>query len=64
MPWGKSGELVYLTKEEIQSAENINAGEKLTYGTVKTLLKTEQKLENAVDNVKAGNIQLTLAYLF
>ena len=64
IPWGKSGELVYLTKEEIQNAENINAGEKITYGAVKTLLKTEQKLENAVDNVKAGSIQLTLAYLF
>ena len=64
IPWGKSGELVYLSKEEVQNAENIKAGEKVTYGAIKTLLKTEQKLENAVNNIKAGSIQLTLAYLF
>ena len=64
MPWGKSGEVVYLTKDEIQNAEDIKNGEKISYGAVKTLLKTGDKLENAVDNIKAGSIQVTLAYLF
>lgn len=64
MPWGKSGEVVYLTKDEIQNAEDIKNGEKISYGAVKTLLKTGEKLENAVDNIKAGSIQVTLAYLF
>jgi len=64
MPWGKSGDYIYISAEEIENAENIGNGEKITYDAVKTLLGTKDKFNNALQNIKSGTIQISAAYLF
>lgn len=64
MPWGKTGEFVYINAEEIKNAENIKNGEKVTFGALETLTGTAEKAKNAYNNIKSGTIQLSVAYLF
>lgn len=64
MPWKKTGEFVYISKEELENAENMQNGENITYEAIETLLQTKDKLGNAVQNIKSGTIQVTVAYLF
>lgn len=64
MPWGKTGEFVYISKEELENAESMQTGENITYEAIEMLLQTKDKLENAVQNIKSGTIQVTIAYLF
>lgn len=64
MPWGKTGEFVYIDAAEIENAENIRNGEKVTFGALETLTGTAEKAKNAYNNIKSGTIQLSVAYLF
>lgn len=64
MPWGKTGEFVYIDASEIDNAENIRNGENINRESVQTLAGTADKFKNACDNIKAGTIQVSMAYLF
>lgn len=64
MPWGKTGEFVYISADEIDNAENIKNGENITLEAVNALANTADKAKNAYNNIKAGTIQLSIAYLF
>ena len=64
MPWGKTGEFVYIDADEIENAENIKKGEDITFDAVKTLAGTADKAKNAINNIKSGTIQVSVAYLF
>lgn len=64
MPWGKTGEFVYINAEEIENAENIKNGGKVTFGALETLTGTAEKAKNAYNNIKSGTLQLSVAYLF
>ena len=64
MPWGKTGDFVYIEASEIENAENIKNGENLTLDNVKTLTGTADKAKNIYNNVMSGTIQVSVAYLF
>lgn len=64
MPWGKTGEFVYINADEIDNAENIKNGDNITFDAVETLAGTAEKAKNAYNNIKSGTIQLSIAYLF
>lgn len=64
MPWGKTGEFVYIEADEIENAENIKNGENITFDAVETLAGTADKAKNAYNNIKSGTIQVSVAYLF
>lgn len=64
MPWGKTGEFVYIEASEIENAESVKNGENITLGAIETALGTVDKVKNAFNNVKAGTIQVSVAYLF
>lgn len=64
MPWGKTGEFVYIEASEIENAESIKNGENITFDAVETLAGTAEKAKNAYNNIKAGTVQVSVAYLF
>ncbi len=64
MPWGKTGEFVYIDASEIENAESVKNGENLTLGAIETALGTADKVKNAYNNIKAGTVQVSVAYLF
>lgn len=64
IPWGKTGSLVYIDASEIENAENIKNGENITPSAIKTLMDTADKAQNAYNNIKAGTVQVSVAYLF
>jgi hypothetical protein len=64
MPWGKTGDFVYIEASEIENAESIKNGENITFSAVETLMGTAEKAKNAYNNIKAGTVQVSVAYLF
>ena len=64
MPWGKTGEFVYIDAEELNNAENIKNGENITIDNVKALSGTIDKARTIYDNIISGTIQISVAYLF
>ena len=64
MPWGKTGEFVYIEASEIEDVEKVKNGEKITSGDIVTLAGTAEKAKSAYSNIKSGTIQLSVAYLF
>lgn len=64
MPWGKTGDFVYIDASEIENAENIKNGENITSSAVETLIGTADKAKNAYNNIKSGTVQVSVAYLF
>lgn len=64
MPWGKTGEFVYLNASEIENVENIKNGENVTIDNVKALAGTVDKAKDIYNNVVSGTIQVSVAYLF
>lgn len=64
MPWGKTGEFVYIEASELENAENIKNGEDITIDNVKALTGTVQKAQNIYNNIMSGTIQVSVAYLF
>lgn len=64
MPWGKTGEFVYIEASEIENAENIKNGENVTIDNVQALAGTIDKAKNIYNNVISGTIQVSFAYLF
>jgi len=63
MPWGKTGEFVYIDSSEIENAEDIQNGQ-ITFDALEKLSNTADKAKNAINNIKAGTVQLSVAYLF
>ena len=63
MPWGKTGEFVYIDASEVQNAEDVKNG-KLTFDGLEKLTGTADKAKNAYNNIKSGTIQVSVAYLF
>ena len=39
-------------------------GENITPSAIKTLMDTADKAQNAYNNIKAGTVQVSVAYLF
>ena len=64
MPWGKTSEFTYINASEIENAEDIKNGENLSFGSFEKLSGTIDKAKQAKNNIKAGTIQLSVAYLF
>ena len=64
MPWGKTSEFTYIDSSEIENAENIKNGGEVSYDTFEKLTGTMEKAELATSYIKAGTIQLSVAYLF
>lgn len=64
MPWGKTGEFVFIDSSEIENAEDIKNGENITFDALEKLSGTADKAKNAFNNIKAGTVQLSVAYLF
>jgi hypothetical protein len=63
MPWGKTGEFVYIDSSEIENAEDIQNGQ-ITLDALEKLSNTADKAKTAINNIKAGTVQLSVAYLF
>lgn len=63
MPWGKTGEFVYIDSSEIENAEDIQNGQ-ITFDALEKLSNTADKAKTAINNIKAGIVQLSVAYLF
>lgn len=63
MPWGKTGEFVYINSSEIENAEDIQNGQ-ITLDALEKLSNTADKAKTAINNIKAGTVQLSVAYLF
>lgn len=63
MPWGKTGEFVYIDSSEIENAEDIQNGQ-ITFDALEKLSNTADKAKTAINNIKAGTVQLSVAYLF
>ena len=63
MPWGKTGEFVYIDSSEIKNAEDIQNGQ-ITFDALEKLSNTADKAKTAINNIKAGTVQLSVAYLF
>ena len=63
MPWGKTGEFVYIDSSEIKNAEDIQNGQ-ITLDALEKLSNTADKAKTAINNIKAGTVQLSVAYLF
>lgn len=64
MPWGKTGEFVFIDSSEIENAEDIKNGENITFDALEKLSGTADKAKNAFNNIKSGTVQLSVAYLF
>ena len=64
MPWGKTGEFVYIEASEVENAENLRSGENITIDNVKALAGTIEKIEDIYGNIMSGTIQISAAYLF
>ena len=64
MPWGKTGDFQYIDASELENAEDIKNGQNLTIGAFEKLSGTIDKAKQASANIKAGTIQVSVAYLF
>lgn len=64
VPWGKSGEFVYIEASELENAESIKNRENITIENIKTQAGTAQKAQNIYNNIMSGAIQVSVAYLF
>lgn len=64
MPWGKTGEFQYIDASEIENAEDLKNGENISLGAFEKLSGTIDKAKQATANIKAGTIQVSVAYLF
>ena len=64
MPWGNTGEFQYIDASEIENAENLKNGENISFGAFEKMTGTIDKAKQTKNNIKAGTVQLSLAYLF
>ena len=64
MPWGKTGELQYIDASEIENAENLKNGQNISINAFEKLSGTIDKAKQATANIKAGTVQVSVAYLF
>lgn len=63
MPWGKTGDFQYIDASEIDNVEEIKGGQ-MSLGAFEKLSGTIDKAKQASANIKAGTIQVSVAYLF
>lgn len=64
MPWGNTGEFQYIDASEIENAENLKNGQNISIGAFEKLSGTVDKAKQATANIKAGTVQVSVAYLF
>lgn len=64
MPWGKTGEFQYIDASEIENAENLKNGQNISINAFENLSGTIDKAKQATANIKAGTVQVSVAYLF
>ena len=64
MPWGMTGSFQYIDASELENVENIRNGQDITMGAFEKLSGTVDKTEQATANIKAGTLQVSVAYLF
>ena len=63
MPWGTPGNFITIDASEIENAEDIQNGQ-ITFDALEKLSNTADKAKTAINNIKAGTVQLSVAYLF
>ena len=64
MPWGKTGEFQYIDASEIENAENLKNGQNISINAFEKLSGTIDTAKQATANIKAGTVQVSVAYLF
>lgn len=64
MPWGNTGEFQYIDASEIENAEDLKNGQNISIGAFEKLSGTVDKAKQATANIKAGTVQVSVAYLF
>lgn len=64
MPWGKTGDFQYIDASELENAENLKNGQNISIGAFEKLSGTVDKAKQATANIKAGTLQVSVAYLF
>lgn len=64
MPWGNTGEFQYIDASEIENAEDLKNGQNISIGAFEKLSGTIDKAKQATANIKAGTVQVSVAYLF
>lgn len=64
MPWGNTADFQSIDAEEIDNAKDLANGQNITLGAFEKLNGTVDKAKQAAANIKAGTIQLSVAYLF
>lgn len=64
MPWGKTGEFQYIDASEIENVEDLKNGQNLSINAFEKLSGTIDKAKQATANIKAGTVQVSVAYLF
>lgn len=64
MPWGKSGDFVYIKASELENIEMLKNGEAITIDNLGALCGTAEKIQKAHNHIKAGTLQISTAYLF
>ena len=64
MPWGKTATFQYIDASELENVENIRSGQNITMGAFEKLGGTIGKATLTTANIKAGTLQVSMAYLF
>lgn len=64
MPWGKTADFQSIDAGEIDNAQDLANGQNITLDAFEKLNGTVDKAKQAAANIKAGTIQLSVAYLF
>lgn len=64
MPWGKTGEFQYIDASEIENVEDLKNGQNISINAFEKLSGTIDKAKQATANIKAGTVQVSVAYLF
>lgn len=64
MPWGKTADFQSIDAGEIENAKDLANGQNISINAFEKLNGTVDKAKQAAANIKAGTIQLSVAYLF
>lgn len=64
MPWGKTADFQTISANEIQNVDDLKNGQNISIGAFEKLNGTIDKAKQASANIKAGTVQVSVAYLF
>ena len=64
MPWGKTADFQTISADELQNVDDLKNGQNVSIGAFEKLNGTIDKTKQASANIKAGTVQVSVAYLF